>query len=173
MASITFKSEPVTCVGETEPYRPIEVKDGKTAMHAVMSIFMNHSAEVFHGVVDAISDHYKIPKDEMMDVILSHPAYTQIGVNPILNDLYYLRPEAVKPESEEKPEPAPKPKKRYVVKKAVAPAAAPEPEQHVPPEGGEGKAEPERQHAPQKGGEGGQHAPPKKFQPKKVAPKPV
>lgn len=168
MASFTFKSEPVTCIGETEPYKPIEVKDGKTAMHAVMSIFMNHTAEVFHGVVDAISDHYKISKDEMMDVILSHPAYTQIAVNPILNDLHYLRPEAKGPVA-----PQPKPKRKYVVKAAVASPSEPEPvkeepeRQHVPlkegeSRGGEGKAEPERQHAP-----------PKKFQPKKVAAKPT
>jgi hypothetical protein len=157
MASLTFKSEPVTCVGETEPYKPIEVKDGKTAMHAVMSIFMNHSAEVFNGIVDAISDHYKISKDEMMDVILSHPAYTQIAVNPILNDLFYLRPEAVKPE--------PKPKKRYVVKKA-APAAMP-----VPPVAAEPDAPLPPKEEESRGSEGGT-IPPKKFQPKKAA-KPV
>lgn len=135
-------------MGESAPYRPIEVKDGKTAMHAVMSIFINHSAEVFHGVVDAISDHYKIPKDEMMDVILSHPAYTDIMVNPILNDLFYLRPEAAAAQAPAAVTAEPKPKKKYVVKNPVAPSL---------PEA-EGKAE---------------QPLPKKFQPKKVAAKPV
>lgn len=144
-----FKTEPVTRVGESEPYRPLAVKDGKTAMHAALSIILNHTAEVFHGVVDAISDHYKISKDEMMDVILSHPAYTSITTNPVINDLGYMQPE---------PEAKPKSKKKFVIKNppnAEAPAVA-----AVTEELGAMAIDEESKPQPQ---------PQKKFQPKKVA----
>ena len=51
------------------------VKDPQTAMKAVLEIVFKHTADVFELVVDAISEHYKIDKAEMMDVILKNPAY--------------------------------------------------------------------------------------------------
>ncbi len=108
--------EQPTVLASGEAYQPHEVKDGKTAMAAALHLTLAHTAEVFHGIVDAISEHYKIPKDEMMDVVMAHPAYTGITVSPVLTDLGYFAP-APAPE-------APKPKKKFVVKKAVASTAA-------------------------------------------------
>jgi len=104
-----------TVLASGEAYAPHDVKDGKTALAAVLHLTLNHTADVFHGIVDAISEHYKIPKDEMMDVVMAHPAYTAITLSPMLADLGYF----AQPKAESKPEP--KPKKKFVVKKAVVP----------------------------------------------------
>lgn len=108
-----------------EPYVPTPVKDKKDAMNAVLSVVLNHTADVFRGVIDAISEHYKIDKDEMMDIVTSHPAYTSIVLNPVLNDLGYLSKE------EAVPPPEPKPKKsttKKVVPRTPEPVPVPEPE---------------------------------------------
>jgi hypothetical protein len=55
--------------------------------------------------VDAVSEHYKIDKEEMMDVILKNPAYINKETNVIV-DMGHL------------PE---KPKKKFKVVKPVAP----------------------------------------------------
>ena len=61
------------------------VKDPKTAMKAVLSIVFQHTADVFELIVDAVSEHYKIDKTEMMDVILKNPAYINKETNVILD----------------------------------------------------------------------------------------
>ena len=129
-----FVKKPATVNGE--PYVPTPVKDKKDAMNALLCVVLNHTAEVFHGIVDAISDHYKIDKDEMMDIVTGHPAYTSIVLSPVLNDLGYLsKPEesvAPKPKKSttkkvvsKAPEPAPapaaEPKKKFVIKKKAVP----------------------------------------------------
>ena len=81
------------------------VKDSKTAMKAVLGIVFQHTADVFELIVDAVSEHYKIDKAEMMDVILKNPAYINKETNVII-DMGHL------------PEPKPK-KKRFIVKKAL------------------------------------------------------
>jgi hypothetical protein len=109
----TEEQPAVLASGET--YQPHEVKDGKAALAVVLHLTLAHTADVFHGIVNAISEHYKIPKDEMMDVVMAHPAYTGVIQNPVLTDLGYF---ASAPE-------APKPKKKFVVKKAAAAPAEP------------------------------------------------
>jgi len=52
-----------------------EPKDSSAAMKEVLSLVFQHTAEVFELIVGAVSEHYKIDKAEMMDVILKNPAY--------------------------------------------------------------------------------------------------
>jgi hypothetical protein len=101
-----FKAAPVETTEGS--YQPLQVKDGPTAIHALLAITLAHTADVFEGIVDAIHDHYKIDKEEMMRVVVAHPAYTSIQTSKILNDLGYFS--AAKPE----------PKKKFIVKKPTA-----------------------------------------------------
>ena len=82
------------------------VKDPKTAMKAVLGIVFQHTADVFELIVDAVSEHYKIDKAEMMDVILKNPAYINKETNVIV-DMGHL-PDA--------------PKKKFKVKKLATPS---------------------------------------------------
>jgi hypothetical protein len=94
MSKFIFKAKKVDASGE--PIKQIApIKGPSTAMSAVLNIIANHTAEVFHAVVDAISEKYKIDKDEMMGVIINHPAYTAITTNPVLNDIETLTEEPV------------------------------------------------------------------------------
>ena len=116
-----FKSAKKTAGGAD--FEPEEVKDGRGALQAVLNITLNHTAEVLIAMVTAISDHYKIPKEEMMDVVQAHPAYKSIILNPVLNDLGYCHPTeataAAPAELEGKPEP--KPKKKFIVRRMTPP----------------------------------------------------
>jgi hypothetical protein len=76
--------------GKPESYVQIPVSDATDGTIAALHIVLNHTADVFRGVVDAIAEHYGLDKDEMMSVIQKHPKYTGILQNPVLEDLGYL-----------------------------------------------------------------------------------
>jgi len=76
-------------------YNPVKVTDGASALSALLAITMNHTAEVFHGVLDGITEHYNIDKAEMMEVIKAHPSYKNIQTPAIINDLCYFEPAVV------------------------------------------------------------------------------
>lgn len=114
----TFKSE-TTTLASGEEFKPAPVTDGKAAMSALLSITLKHTADVLHGVLDAVSEHYKIPKDEIMDVVLQHPAYKEITLDPVLSDLGFLR--TAEPVAEPQANPKPVKKKFTVIKKVVTP----------------------------------------------------
>ncbi len=123
-----FQSKPTDAAGN--PMKEIApVKGPSTAMSAVLNIFSNHIAEVLHAIVDAISDKYKIDKEEMMAVITNHPAYTEITANPVINDIETLKeePKAVEELDEAmgalaiaEPAPVPRAVPKFKIKKAVA-----------------------------------------------------
>ena len=117
-----FKRETAT-LASGEEFKPAPVADGKTAMHALLSLTLKHTADVLHGVLDAVSEHYKIPKDEIMDVVLQHPAYKEITLDPVLSDLGFLRTAEPVAEAAAPPQEKPKaPKKKFtVIKKVVTP----------------------------------------------------
>ena len=116
-----FKAKPTTLVSGAT-YEPVEVKDGKAAVHALLAMTLAHTAEVFHGILDAVADQYKIDKEQMMDVVLAHPAYTSIRTSEILNSLGYFDRPATTPPAPEAPvaAPAAAPKKKFKVKKPAA-----------------------------------------------------
>jgi hypothetical protein len=92
---------------------PQPVKDPRTALQAVLSMTLAHTAEVFEAFTTAISEHYGIDRDEMMGVIQEHPAWTGIQLHPVLKDLGYLPAEP----------PAPKPKKKKFIIKPSPPGS--------------------------------------------------
>lgn len=109
------RTEPMRVEEEVFPFTP--VKDGPTAMHAVLSILLQHTSDVFHAVVEAVSDHYKIDKEEMMDAVLSHPAYKKQKDNVVFIDMGYLpkKDELTEPPIEEPVKP-----KKFKVKRLPA-----------------------------------------------------
>jgi hypothetical protein len=76
--------------GKTDGYVTIPVTNPTEGTIAALHILLNHTADVFHAIVGAVSEHYKLDKDEMMTVILKHPKYTGVSVNPVLQDMGYL-----------------------------------------------------------------------------------
>jgi len=85
-------------------------KTAEDATKAVLAIVLNHTAETFHGIVNAISEHYKLDKDEMMSVVVNHPSFKEGVVDPVLNDLGFLGLNACDAE-------VAKPTKKFVIKK--------------------------------------------------------
>jgi len=109
------RTEPMRVEEEVFPFTP--VKDGPTAMHAVLSILLQHTSDVFHAVVEAVSDHYKIDKEEMMNAVLNHPVYKNQRENPVFIDMGYLPNKDSTPPPPEKPvEESVKPKKKFKIK---------------------------------------------------------
>ncbi len=58
--------------------------DAKTGMKTVLSIVLQHTADIFEGVVDAIAESYHLDKEEMMDIIRKHPKFTEPILHPAL-----------------------------------------------------------------------------------------
>lgn len=110
-----------------DPVMPEDVAPVKApvdATKAVLAIVLNHTAEVFHGVVDAICEHYSLSKEEVMGVVVAHPKFTEVIAHPVLNDMGFLTKEEVSA-----PLSAPPPPKKpfKIVKKVKAPSGAAEP----------------------------------------------
>jgi hypothetical protein len=57
------------------------------AMTQVLKIIFSHTADIFEGVVDAIAETYGLDKEEMMEVIKSHPKFTEKILHPVLDGL--------------------------------------------------------------------------------------
>ena len=73
-----------------EEYVATPVKDGRSAMTACLHIILKHTADVFEGIVDIVSEKYGIEKDEMMAVVMDHPRFKDMSANPIVQDLGYI-----------------------------------------------------------------------------------
>jgi hypothetical protein len=65
----------------------IEVKDPKSALAAVMHMTLKHTADVLTAAVCAIAEKYGIDEEEMMEVVRSHPRFTEMTVEPMIHEL--------------------------------------------------------------------------------------
>jgi hypothetical protein len=65
----------------------IDVKDPKSAMAAVMQMTLKHTADVLTAAVCAIAEKYGIDEEDMMEVVRSHPRFTEMTVEPMIHDL--------------------------------------------------------------------------------------
>ncbi len=73
-----------------ETFEPVQVKNGKTAMTACLHMILKHTADVFEGIMEIVSEKYGIDKDEMMDVVMDHPRFKDMSSNPVVEDLGYI-----------------------------------------------------------------------------------
>ena len=87
--SPSYCSEPVFIEkdGQTIPYIPIEIKNGRDAYAASLHMLFHHFAQFHIAIVDIISDKYKIPVEEIMNTIKSDDRYTNMSVCPSIHEL--------------------------------------------------------------------------------------
>ena len=87
--STSYCSEPVFIEkdGQTIPYIPIEIKNGRDAYAASLHMLFNHFAQFHISVVDIISDKYHIPVEEIMNTIKSDDRYINMSVCPNIHEL--------------------------------------------------------------------------------------
>ena len=87
--STSYFSEPVFIEkdGQTIPYIPIEIKNGRDAYAASLHMLFNHFAQFHISVVDIISDKYNIPVEEIMNTIKTDDRYTNMSVCPNIHEL--------------------------------------------------------------------------------------
>ena len=85
----SYCSEPVFIEkdGQTIPYIPIEIKNGRDAYAASLHMLFNHFAQFHISVVDIISDKYHIPVEEIMNTIKTDDRYTNMSVCPNIHEL--------------------------------------------------------------------------------------
>lgn len=84
--------------GESYEKERVPITDAKTATRACLHMILKHTADMFVGIVEIVSETYKIDPDEMMNVITSHPRYKEMTVDPVMLDLgYILDPAAAEP----------------------------------------------------------------------------
>jgi hypothetical protein len=87
--SPSYCSEPVFIEkdGQTIPYIPIEIKNGRDAYATSLHMLFNHFAQFHISVVDIISDKYNIPVEEIMNTIKTDHRYTNMSVCPNIHEL--------------------------------------------------------------------------------------
>jgi len=87
--SPSYCSEPVFIEkdGQTIPYIPIEIKNGRDAYAVSLHMLFHHFAQFHISVVDIISDKYNIPVEEIMNTIKSDDRYTNMSVCPNIHEL--------------------------------------------------------------------------------------
>ena len=87
--SPSYCTEPVFIEkdGQTIPYIPIEIKNGRDAYAASLHMLFNHFAQFHISVVDIISDKYNIPVEEIMNTIKTDDRYTNMSVCPNIHEL--------------------------------------------------------------------------------------
>ena len=88
-SSPSYCSEPVFIEkdGQTIPYIPIEIKNGRDAYAASLHMLFSHFAQFHISVVDIISDKYHIPVEEIMNTIKTDDRYTKMSVCPNIHEL--------------------------------------------------------------------------------------
>ena len=87
--SPSYCTEPVFIEkdGQTIPYIPIEIKNGRDAYAASLHMIFNHFAQFHISIVDIISDKYNIPVEEIMNTIKTDDRYTNMSVCPNIHEL--------------------------------------------------------------------------------------
>ena len=109
-SKFAFKAKKTTANGEPAAFvKP--AAEPKDAMKAVAAIVLNHTAEVFYAVVEAIADKYGLDKEAMTAAISEHPKFKEITLHPVLNDMGFLT------KAEEEASVSAVPKKKFVFKK--------------------------------------------------------
>jgi hypothetical protein len=65
----------------------IEVKTPHDGLRASLEILLQHCADFHIRILDIISTHYKIDKDEMINIVQNHPLYKNMLVHPVIPDI--------------------------------------------------------------------------------------
>jgi hypothetical protein len=105
-------------------YVPHEVKDARSGFKAALHIVLKHTADIFEAVVGIVAEKYELDQEEMLSMIVSHPKWSQLQMNPVLHDLGYgLAPAAAVEAPVEAPVAPQEPKKRVWSEEAKKKAA--------------------------------------------------
>ena len=71
-------------------YQPGAIRSAKSAYTASMHVLFSHVADFHELVVRIISQKYGIPEEEILKVVMEHPEYTAMQVNPVIQSLGYF-----------------------------------------------------------------------------------
>ena len=71
-------------------YQPGAIRSAKSAYTASMHVLFSHVADFHELVVRIISQKYGIPEEEILRVVMEHPDYTAMQVNPVIQSLGYF-----------------------------------------------------------------------------------
>jgi hypothetical protein len=95
--TMTVGNEPcyVRDGGSVEPYIPKEIVGHREAYAASLHLLFKHMADFHITMIEIIAEKYNLSSDEMIQTITKDPRYTDMHVNPILNDLGYVNAEDV------------------------------------------------------------------------------
>lgn len=86
---ITGKMKSLTVLPSSDEldYSGVDMRNPKNAYAATIHLMMAHISDFHKLMVRIISEKYKISEDEMMSVIINHPDYTNMQVNPMFQSL--------------------------------------------------------------------------------------
>lgn len=97
MKKAIFTSEPVEVQGVegAKPYVPIAVKGARDAYAASLHLLFKHVADFHVTVIEILAEKYKIPAEEMLEVVKEDPRYQTNIAAPVVNTMGYFEAEDV------------------------------------------------------------------------------
>jgi len=92
--SAKFLEEPITVTkdGVEVPYIPGTITNNRQAYAASLHLVFKHVADFHISMLEIIAEKYKIPVDEMIQVVSEDKRFTEMAVNPAIHTLGYFDP---------------------------------------------------------------------------------
>jgi hypothetical protein len=83
-------------MAEGTDYVPHEIKTKEDAYTASLHLIYAHVATFHKTIVSIISNKYNISEDEIINVLVNHPAFKDMQINPLIHSLGYFKIDDVK-----------------------------------------------------------------------------
>ena len=94
-SNIVVDDGPYT-MADGEEYVPREIKTKEDAYTASLHLIYSHVATFHRTIVSIIANKYKISEDEILNVVVNHPAFKDMQINPLIHSLGYFKIDDVK-----------------------------------------------------------------------------
>ena len=91
--NITVNNTPRIIVdsnGDAVPYANRNMTSPKQAFRAVVDVLNAHSADMFHVIIQVISNKYGHSFDDMLETITNSPEYAALYSDPVIQSLSYF-----------------------------------------------------------------------------------
>jgi hypothetical protein len=93
ITNITVNNTPRIIVdsnGDAVPYANRNMTSPKQAFRAVVDVLNAHSADMFHVIIQVISNKYGHSFDDMLETITNSPEYAALYSDPVIQSLSYF-----------------------------------------------------------------------------------
>jgi hypothetical protein len=78
-----------------EPYIPKEIVGHRDAYAASLHLLFKHMADFHITMIEIIAEKYNLSADEIIETVHKDTRFSEMNIDPVLNDMGYVKPEDV------------------------------------------------------------------------------